>query len=259
MTIDRILVVCSERKIMQSLSLLWSMRNVIEQAGKKHFIVHLIDLAKKDFEDVDLVITVGGDGTFIRTSHHVDNIPILGINLVPDKSEGFHTSLNPENLYLLKKILNGDYKIEEIQRIKVILNDQILKEHALNEVYVGTEKQFHTSRYKIKHGDLEEEHRSSGTLIATKSGSTAWYKSAGGKTFLEKEKLKFLIREPYQGRLFQIKLLEGEINKGEKVKFESTRDDGGIISIDSSKNYNFNKGDIVEVELSDKPLNKIKI
>ena len=90
------------------------------------------------------------------------------------------------------------------------MNNKLIKELALNEVYIGAKSQFHTSRYTIKLNGDGEEQRSSGVLIVTGSGSNAWYKSAGGEPFpCEEKKLKFLVREPYQKRVFKPKILCG--------------------------------------------------
>lgn len=38
--------------------------------------------------DVDLVVTIGGDGTLLQASHYMDNsIPVLGVNSDPTKAE----------------------------------------------------------------------------------------------------------------------------------------------------------------------------
>lgn len=42
----------------------------------------------ESIRDVDLVVTVGGDGTLLRASHFLDNsIPLLGVNSDPTKAE----------------------------------------------------------------------------------------------------------------------------------------------------------------------------
>src|SRR3989338_8378221 len=43
----------------------------------------------------DLLITVGGDGTALTTSHFTDDIPILGVNSAPQSSVGFFCSATP--------------------------------------------------------------------------------------------------------------------------------------------------------------------
>jgi NAD kinase len=226
---------------------------------KKVSFVSFEELKKEHLHESDLVITIGGDGTFIKAANILDSGYILGINANPDKSEGALTTINLSELDKLIDILNGKFETLLRQRAKVKINGKLISEEATNEVYIGAESQFHSSRYKIKFKDLEEEHRSSGIIISTGTGSPAWYYSAGGEIFNPDEpKLAFIVREPYFGkRVFKPKILKGNIFKGEKLTIFSERDYGGIISI-NDLTFPFNKGEVVEVELSNNPLKCIK-
>ena len=239
--------------------------NVLEKIQNIFFnseikVVSFNDLKKQDLKDANLIITLGGDGTFVKAANLIENTFILGINAEPHKSEGVLTSIDFSDLDKLGEISSGNYKVIKRHRAKVKLNGKLLDEHALNEVYVGATSQFHSSRYKIKFKDIEEEHRSSGVIISTGTGSPAWFYSAGGKIFShDEEKLSFIVREPYFGkRIFIPKLLNGHIEKGDKIIIESMRNFGGILAINEAT-YDFNEGDIAEIELSDKPLSVIKL
>ncbi|HTZ41975.1 MAG TPA: NAD(+)/NADH kinase [Candidatus Omnitrophota bacterium] len=222
------------------------------------FITSYSSVNKQLVEDADLIITIGGDGTFIKAGHLLESSFILGINSDPEKSEGALTSININEIEKLESLNSGRFNVTERQRAEVFLNGKLLDERAVNEVYIGSSYQFHTSRYKIRFRGLEEEHRSSGIIISTGTGSRAWFLSAGGKPFHhEEKKLGFIVREPYFGeRIFTPKLLSGEILEGEKIEFESTRDSGGIIAINDSI-YDFKRGDAAEIRLSGKPLKVI--
>lgn len=212
---------------------------------------------KSLFRDVDLVITLGGDGTFIAAANMIENSYIIGINSQPGRSEGALTSITINEVDKLKNIFQGDFKIIKRNRAKIKLNGVILEEHAVNEVYVGAELNSHTSRYVIKFKDSEEEHRSAGVIISTGTGSKAWYRSVGGEPFAHNEnKLGFIVREPYIGKIFCPSVLNGEIFPGEKVIIESKRTYGGVVSV-GYNNYPFDMGDVVEIELSDTPLNNV--
>jgi NAD kinase len=223
-------------------------------------IILLGNLTKNDLTDSDLVITIGGDGTFVRAANLIENSLVLGINSNPKTSEGALTSIAIDEIDKLKQVEENKFKIIERQRAEVVLNNKILDEKAINEVYVGTLSQFHISRYKIKFKDKEEEQRSSGILVSTGTGSRAWFLSARGKPFNPSEKkLCFIVREPYFGkRIFMPTLFKGDVLEGEKLEIESNRDFGGIIAINDSV-YDFNKGDIVQIKLSEKPLKVIKL
>ncbi len=205
--------------------------------------------------NVDLVVTAGGDGTFIRASHYIKNTPILGVNTEYEKSEGALTSVNENDVEKLKKIIKGNFKIIERQRIEIVRNGILLDKIALNDVYIGSENQFHTSKYEIIFKGKKEEQRSSGVLVASGSGSHAWYKSAGGSPFhYGEKKLKFLVREPYFGRLFKPEILKGEIKENEELEIISRRYQGGCITLDSSSTYYFNFGDRAKIKISRYPL-----
>jgi len=216
---------------------------------------------KKEFlKDTDLVLTLGGDGTFVKAAHLVEDSLILGINSNPETSEGVLTSITINEIDKLKNLNERKFETIERQRADVILNGKMLNEKAINEVYIGAASQFHTSRYKIKFKNKEEEQRSSGVIVSTGTGSEAWFLSAGGKPFHYKDKkLSFIVREPYFGkRIFIPTLLSGEIFEGEKLIIESSREFGGIIAINDSV-YDFNTEDVVEVKLSNKPLKVITL
>jgi NAD+ kinase len=256
---NKILIVCHEKQTPNHISTVNQTMEILKKINKNHNCISFSELHDEHFEDKDLVITIGGDGTFIRTTHFLrGDTPILGINSEPETSNGGLTTLNRDEIQELNNILNGKFKIIKKPRARAIRNGQLIKELALNEVYVGAANQFHTSRYVIKHKGKEEEHRSSGVLVVTGSGSHAWYKSAGGTPFNhDSEKLKFLVREPFISRIFKPKLTNGDIEKEEKIIFKSKRKDGGVISIDSWPTYDFNEGDIIEIRISGQPLKVI--
>ena len=45
-------------------------------------------LTKESYTGIDLIVVIGGDGTFLRTSHLNKTIPMIGINPNPEKKEG---------------------------------------------------------------------------------------------------------------------------------------------------------------------------
>ncbi|MFH1248628.1 MAG: NAD(+)/NADH kinase [archaeon] len=254
---NKILVTYNEKLSDKHLRTLENVKGILK--GTNFSLAKSHHLNAELFNGVDLVITIGGDGTFIRSASFIEDALILGINSEPELSEGALTTIMENEVDFLKGVLEGRFNIEERERICVKLNGKILDKPALNEVYVGTESQFHTSRYVIEYRSVKEEQRSSGVLICTGIGSGAWYKSAGGIPFSKNEKkLKFIVREPYFGRVYKPKILHGEIPKNEKILFECKRDYGGALSIDSNYSFPLKKGDIAEVSILNKPLRVVK-
>src|SRR3989338_10313704 len=67
---------------------------VVEKTLKKYNVNYAVSkregLNKRLFQNKELVIAVGGDGTFLRASHFIfDKTPILGVNSDPKCKEGF--------------------------------------------------------------------------------------------------------------------------------------------------------------------------
>lgn len=227
-------------------------------SGRDVRVVKSRELVESFFRGVDLVVTVGGDGAVIRAAAFIRKCPLLGINSEPEMSEGALTGITDRELDFLKEVLKGNYSTLSRPRAEVVLNGRVIPYPALNEVYVGAESQFHTSRYIIRYRGGAEEHRSSGVLVSTGSGSNAWYMAAGRRPFgCEEERLEFVVREPFRGRLFRAAVTGGEILKGESISFESRRDEGGIIALDANLVYDFNLGDAAFVRLSGAPLETI--
>ncbi len=132
----------------------------------------------------DLVIAVGGDGTFLATARAIAeyDIPLIGINL---GRLGFLTDISPNDLPdKLHRILQGHY-IEEkrdLLRTKVIRDHQVIHEEtALNEVAVH--RWVTPSMIEIVtkiDGVFLNSQRSDGLIVSTPTGSTAYSLSAGG-------------------------------------------------------------------------------
>jgi NAD kinase len=251
---NKILIVHKDNLPEESKKYLGKIINLLK--GRNFKILSYSEFNKNHADKFDLVITFGGDGTFVKVGNLIKDSFILGINSNPNFSEGALTNFCIKSIDALNEILEGKFSIFKRTRAKIVLNGKEIDEKAINEVYIGSLSQFHSSRYKIKFNGKEEEQRSSGIIVSTGTGSTGWYKSAGGKPFNpEEEKLSFIVREPYIGnRLFKPKILSGDISKEERIIVESLRDFGGVLAINDSI-FDFNKGDIVEIELSNQPLN----
>jgi len=129
--------------------------------------------------DVDLVITIGGDGTVLHTARQIrKDVPFFTVNF---GSRGFLAESDPNHvLEDLKQILGHQYIIEEHMRLDVeIETDKRLK--ALNEVLITSSipskmiyLEFLVDNVHLWRGFAD------GVIFATPTGSTAHAASAGG-------------------------------------------------------------------------------
>src|SRR3989304_5997913 len=95
---NKILVAYSEKETPTHLKAIEKVRDILLKENKKFSFVMANELKASDFEDIDLVITIGGDGTFIRAASFISSQLILGINSEPDSSEGALTSIKESEL-----------------------------------------------------------------------------------------------------------------------------------------------------------------
>lgn len=136
-----------------------------------------VPLAEMEHE-TDVVVTVGGDGTVLRTVGRMyDPVPLLSVNT---GRVGFLAGATPENaLEEVAEILDG-YDVERRERLAVEVNDEPLPP-ALNETVIVTSRPAKIMGFDVYHDDeIVESIRSDGVVVATPTGSTAYSMSAGG-------------------------------------------------------------------------------
>ncbi len=218
------------------------------------------NLSKRLLRNRDLVIVVGGDGTFLRTTHMIDTLPVLLVSSDVTHNEGFFARADREDFHKkLVMLLKGKHKVTKLPRLQGIINGKTKTVPTVNELYIGSKNPYYTSRYTLNLGKKSEYHKSSGVLISTGAGSQGWHKSAGGKPLpLATKKISYLVREPYKGRLSSTKITKGTVSEKIKIKIASDMYIG-IVAVDSSsKDYKFNKGDVVEIKRYKYPLKFIE-
>ncbi|MBF0951389.1 MAG: NAD kinase [Alloprevotella tannerae] len=132
----------------------------------------------------DLAVSMGGDGTFLRTAAAIGDrgIPILGINT---GHLGFLADVTPERIpEALEMIYQGRSVVESHSVIAVSCNnDHPLRTfpYALNEVALL--KHDNSSLINIRteiNGDLLADYIADGLIISTPTGSTGYALSVGG-------------------------------------------------------------------------------
>lgn len=135
-------------------------------------------------DNLDVLITIGGDGTFLSglAATNFKNTPLLGINT---GRLGFLADISPNEVQeAIQCLANGDYTIERrsLLETKTIGNNtQEPFPLALNELVVH--KQDTSSMISIHtyiNNEFLASYMADGLIIATPTGSTAYSMSAGG-------------------------------------------------------------------------------
>ena len=147
-------------------------------AGKVSTQEEMVPLSKMK---ADFLITIGGDGTILRTCMNVPKPepPILAINM---GVRGFLTVVDPKDaLEALEKILSG--QLQNRKMCQTISNKQMKKilPDALNDVVISSGEPSKILYAQIcKDGKPILNCQADGLIVATQTGSTGYSFSAGG-------------------------------------------------------------------------------
>lgn len=137
-----------------------------------------ISVTKMEEENVDLVISIGGDGTILRNISKMKKpIPIIGIHM---GTLGFLADVDPKNaIEVIDRLISG-FVYDERPRLELSVNGEFI-ENSINEVVTISAHQAKIITYEILvNGTLLSEIRADGIVFATPTGSTAYAMSAGG-------------------------------------------------------------------------------
>ncbi|ONI12298.1 hypothetical protein PRUPE_4G156300 [Prunus persica] len=220
--------------------------------------------------DVDLVVTVGGDGTLLQASHFIDDsVPVLGVNSDPTRAEeveklsneidatrstGYLCAVTVNNFeQVLDNILEGRTIPSKLTRISICVNSQVLSTYALNDVLIAHPCPAAVSQFsfKIKSDDQPcsplVNSRSSGLRVSTAAGSTAAMLSAGGFLMpILSEDLQFMVREPISPGETP-SLMHGLIKSHQSMDATWFCKEGAIYIDGSHVFYSIQNGDTIEI------------
>ena len=148
----------------------------------------MVDLSEVSLKilvsEVDLVISLGGDGTLLTAARAMAdlNTPLLGINM---GRLGFLADVSFEDFETyLDAVVQGRYSVEErfLVQGKIYRDDELINHNiALNDVILHGQESASMIEYEVSSGGvLIHIQRADGAIVATPTGSTAYALSGGG-------------------------------------------------------------------------------
>ncbi|MFO0758934.1 MAG: NAD(+)/NADH kinase [Byssovorax sp.] len=201
-----------------------------------------------DATGLDLVVTVGGDGTLLSASHNVDDVPILAINSDPAHSVGFFCGANSGGAEkAIGAALRGALRRAVLTRMQVTVNGAVVAARVLNDALFCHASPAATSRYILHIDGIDEQQKSSGFWIGPAAGSTAAQRSAGGRVLpLTSKQLQLVVREPYTPHREHYRLQSPLIPPGEPLVVRSKMHDARIFIDGPDTVVNVGFGDAIE-------------
>jgi NAD+ kinase len=137
------------------------------------------DLEELKDAKLDLTITLGGDGTTLRTFRYLENeVPNLAINVGGNRGILSEITM-PEIDVAIDQILSDNIFLDRRIRVVASSNGQEFPP-ALNEIFINRQNLTKTSLFEIRFQNDTVTQKMDGVIISTPSGSTGHSYSLGG-------------------------------------------------------------------------------
>jgi NAD+ kinase len=206
---------------------------------------------------VDLVISVGGDGTFLRAAHVAAMVgaPVLGVKV---GRMGFLTEVGPDEAEpLLRALLAGEAAVEE--RLAVTAEpergDGIEAQWALNEIMVEKRARHRLIRLAVwVDGDYVTTFSADGVIVATPTGSTAYSFSARGP--IVTPGVDCLVLTPIAAHMVFDRSFVLEATQ--QVTLEVRGDEPGLLSADGRESLELPVGSRIRIRASTRPARLVR-
>jgi NAD kinase len=224
------------------------------------------------FGPQDLVVALGQDGVVANTLKYLNGQFLVGVNPDPKRYDGVLLPFQAGDLgKVLEDIWRARRPIKRVTMAQATLSDgQVLC--AVNDLFIGPRT--HTSaRYEMTLGKIHESQSSSGIIVSTGLGSTAWLKSIvtgssqiaanfGANTQglhyeplpWDAAYLQFAVREPFPSVATQATLVCGQARRESPLVIRSLMPENGVIFSDGIESdfLEFNSGVTATVSVAER-------
>jgi NAD+ kinase len=209
-------------------------------------------------EGMDLVVSVGGDGTFLRAAHvaSVANCPVLGVKV---GRMGFLTEAEPQDAEpLIRRVIDGTARIEERLAVTAEPDDgeeSFAPQWALNEVMVEKHARHRLVRLAVRvDGAYVTTFSADGVIVATPTGSTAYSFSARGP--IVTPSVPALVLTPIAAHMVFDRSLV--LSAEQRVRIEVVGDEPGLLSADGRESLELPVGSKVEIGRASVPARLVR-
>ena len=218
------------------------------------------DALHRELPGSDVLVVLGGDGTFLRAAHAVieDDVPLLGINV---GKVGFLSKVEANDVeQVLGKLVEGRYEIEP----RMALEGRILRGGtqpsgerllALNDVVIARGSLARVVRLDTS---IDSSHLASfiadGLVVASPTGSTGYSFSAGGPIL--GPTARNLVVTPIAGYLTTIRSVV--VGPTAVVRCRVVEAHEALVSVDGREDIPLAVGDVVEVRAIERPVRLVE-
>jgi NAD+ kinase len=207
--------------------------------------------------DVDLVVAVGGDGTFLRAAYVAARVgsPVLGVKV---GRLGFLTEVEPPSaVALVLEALDGRAPVEERLAVVAEAADgaSFPPQWAMNEIIVEKRARHRLIRLKVAvDGEYVTTFSADGVIVATPTGSTAYSFSARGP-IVSPDVACLVVTPIAEHMVFDRSFVLGAARV---VTLEVVGDEPGLVSADGRETQEIPVGTEVRIRASERPARLVR-
>lgn len=155
---------------------------ICSEAGYKPSYFSLFDRTDDVPDDVNFLVSIGGDGTFLESIMFLKNfdIPVIGLN---SGRLGFLANISREEISeALRVIIEGQYELEKRSLLTIESTTHALGKYnyALNDVTIQKKDANMITIDIYLNGEFLNTYWTDGIILSTPTGSTAYNMSVGG-------------------------------------------------------------------------------
>jgi len=227
----------------------------LEKRGREIFIV----VPEIRPPAIDLLIVLGGDGTFLSATRQIagEDIPVLGVNL---GSLGFLTEVTLEELYpSLEQIFDKGFLEDPRQTLKSFIQrggERHAQPTVLNDVtlHKGSLSKLINLDITIN-GQFVSSVRADGLIVSSATGSTGYSLSSGGP--IVHPSVEAILLTPISPHMLTNRPIVVP-STAEVLVTLKTEDAGPVAMFDGQEVFELKAGDVLHVTASEKRLRMIR-
>lgn len=228
---------------------------------KEHIDLPGITYVESLHQDADLLICLGGDGTFLSSLNLPawKNVPTIGVNL---GSVGFLPQIMPAKLEAaVDQLFAAEYVVEERMMIQATAIDAggkvIHQQRALNDIVLGRgiSGRIVTISLQINE-EMVERVPGDGLIVSTPTGSTAYALSAGGP--IVHPEVELLLITPICPHSLHNRSYVASDHSYIRLSID-WHPEAAIVSVDGQTNFPLSHGEYLDIRRSDDVFRLIRI
>jgi NAD+ kinase len=208
-------------------------------------------------DDLDLVVSVGGDGTFLRAAYAASHVgcPVLGVKV---GRMGFLTEVEPvDAVPLVRAVLDGRARVEERLALTVepVAGAAFPAQWGLNEVMVEKHVRHRLVRLAVQvDGAYVTTFSADGVIVASPTGSTAYSFSARGP--IVSPGVDSLVLTPIAAHMVFDRSFV--LEAASQVQLEVLGEESGVLSADGRRSIELPVGSVVRIRASARPARLVR-